>query len=147
MIEELFVYTVLLSVELVSKSEYSKHLDALFMEAPDNDLLLELQWSLSDTQKTISTIRHYCDYHHIVDNDVFGKFLCQKLSEIYFRAEISIEEFGSKARRIWRQLPSTMYNIEPFWVLSYADDPLSWGDEKQAREIYEKMFRFYDENT
>jgi hypothetical protein len=34
--------------------------------------------------------------------------------------------------------------MEPFWTLSYADDPLSWGEERQTHEIYEKMFGYYE---
>lgn len=32
----------------------------------------------------------------------------------------------------------------PFYILSYADDPLSWGDEKQARELYENAIGYYN---
>lgn len=32
---------------------------------------------------------------------------------------------------------------EPFHTLSYADDPLSWNDEKQTRKLYEELFEFY----
>lgn len=34
---------------------------------------------------------------------------------------------------------------EPFHILSYADDCLSYGDEKQCRELYESMFAFYEQ--
>ena len=34
---------------------------------------------------------------------------------------------------------------DPFFTMCYADDPLSWGDKDQTRELYEQMFRFYDE--
>ncbi len=30
-----------------------------------------------------------------------------------------------------------------FWTLSYADDPLSWGDEKQTSYTYERMLSYY----
>lgn len=32
---------------------------------------------------------------------------------------------------------------QPFWTLSYADDPLSWGDEEQSKALYEEAFDFY----
>lgn len=37
------------------------------------------------------------------------------------------------------------YSSDPFFTMCYADDPLSWGDKDQTRELYEQMFRFYDE--
>lgn len=32
---------------------------------------------------------------------------------------------------------------EPFFTLSYVDEPLSWGDEEQIRNICEHMFNYY----
>jgi len=31
-------------------------------------------------------------------------------------------------------------DIEPFWTLSYADEPLSWGDEEHINEC---MLNYY----
>lgn len=31
--------------------------------------------------------------------------------------------------------------------ICYADDPLSWGDEKQSREIYEEMLEYYETDS
>ena len=36
---------------------------------------------------------------------------------------------------------------QPFWSLSYADDPMSWGDETQSRELYRDMLAFYQRKT
>ncbi|MCI8403228.1 MAG: hypothetical protein HFI38_14250 [Lachnospiraceae bacterium] len=44
----------------------------------------------------------------------------------------------------WESLPGNIQNIEPFWILSYADDPLSWGDEEQTRNIYKQMLHYYE---
>lgn len=33
---------------------------------------------------------------------------------------------------------------EPFYILSYADDCLGYGDEKQCRELYENALNYYD---
>lgn len=40
-------------------------------------------------------------------------------------------------------LPQETGQKEPFKALCYADDCLSWGDEKQTRELYEKAFQYY----
>jgi hypothetical protein len=44
-------------------------------------------------------------------------------------------------------LPSVIQSVEPFWSLSYADDPLSWGDVNQTKELYEEMLNFYQKDT
>lgn len=142
MIEGLYVYAFLLSVGLASKTEYGEYLDALFLDAPDNDLLLNLEWSFSDTKNSVITIFSYCKEHDI-NYDVFGSYLCEKLSEAY-KQHNEIKEFSKKSYRLWQLLPDKIQHIEPFWTLLYADDPLSWGDESQTRALYEKMFCYYD---
>jgi len=87
-VEKLFVYALLLSVGFESKSDYGEYLDMLFMETPDDDLLLELEWMFSDTQKSVSTILQHCNNCKI-DYDVFGAFLCEKLKDIYLQLDIA----------------------------------------------------------
>jgi hypothetical protein len=128
---------------MTSLSEYGEYIDELFMKMPDNVLLLDLEWHSSDIQKTISEIRNIC-YGKAINYDVFGQFLILKLKNIYFENRMNIQDFGTKAYAIWNQLPDEISKIEPFFTLCYADDPLSYGDEKQTRDIYEKMFCFYD---
>ena len=73
---------------------------------------------------------------------MFGKLFLDELKVIYI--EMEIHSFAGKAYAAWNLIPKNIDQIEPFWTLSYADDPLSWGDEKQTREIYEKMFSYYE---
>jgi hypothetical protein len=141
--EELLVYAHLLSVGITSLSEYCEYIGELFMKTPDNSLLLDLEWHSSDIQKTISEIRGICS-GKAINYDVFGQFLISKLKGIYFENRMSIQDFCTKAYAIWNQLPDEINQAEPFFSLCYADDPLSYGDEKQTRDIYEKMFCFYD---
>lgn len=46
---------------------------------------------------------------------------------------------------IWINIPNSIQNKEPFWTLSYADDPLAYGDEEQARFLCEKMLNYYED--
>ena len=143
MFEKLLAYAFLLDAGIVPRSDYGEYLDSVFIETPDNEMLLELEWCVSDIQKSISIIRQQC-YENSIDYDIFGRFLFSKLEEAYFLNGMDIEIFGEKSYAIWQHLPEEIHHSEPFWTLCYADDPLSWGDEKQTREIYEKAFRFYD---
>ena len=142
MVEILLSYAILLYVKLISDEEYKKNLDAQFLDNPENDLLLELELKTLDIQATIKTIFDYCLENNI-DFDTFGCFLISKLEEIYYKDDMDIQLFGSKMYSIWRVLPSEIQSKEPFWTLCYADDPLSWGDESQTRELYQKMFKYY----
>ena len=47
-----------------------------------------------------------------------------------------------------QRLPSVIeYGEEPFFALCYADDCLSYGDEKQCRDLYEAALSYYDQST
>jgi hypothetical protein len=144
MVEILLSYAILLYVGLVSDAEYKENLDSHFLKYPDNDLLLGLEWSPLNIEGTIKIIFDYC-LENNVDYDTFGSFLISKLEEIYYQDDMDIWVFGSKMYSIWRVLPSEIESKEPFWTLCYADDPLSWGDEGQTRELYQKMFQYYKE--
>lgn len=75
--------------------------------------------------------------------ELFGNILMKELKKIY--ASIEITEFGKKMCELWNRLPNAIDKMEkPFHVLSYADDCLSYGDEKQCRKLYEAMFGFYE---
>lgn len=138
--EELLVYAILLNEELVTENEYNKRLDELFLKDPENDDLLYLEWE-TDIKKTIIYVRTHVDYKNI-DFERFGKILMNKLKVVYVNCS-DIKCFASQMYSLWENLPRNIQNIEPFWTLCYADEPLSWGDEKQTRNIYEHMLSYY----
>ena len=67
----------------------------------------------------------------------------KELKKIY-SDENNLMEFGKRMYQLWKCLPSELSEEEPCIILRYADDPLSWGDEKQCRELYEKALFYYD---
>ena len=138
--EELFVYAILLYEELVTEDEYNKRLDELFLNTPENDDFLYLEWE-TDIQKAITYVRTHIDSKNL-DLERFGRILMSKLETIYTNCS-DIEYFAKRTYRLWENLPGNIQNIEPFWTLCYADDPLSWGDEEQTRTIYEHMLSYY----
>ena len=81
-----------------------------------------------------------------INYDLFGKMLFSELKLFYFKNQMDIQTFALKVRSIWWLLPNSIGQKEPFHAMSYLDEPLSWGDEKQTRELYEKMFEFYEIN-
>ena len=138
--EELFVYAILLYQGLVTENEYYKRLDELFLNNPENDDFLYLEWE-TDIKKAIIYARTHIDYK-TPGIERFGRVLMHKLETIYADCP-DIEYFANRMYRLWKCLPGSIQNIEPFRTLCYADDPLSWGDKKQTRNIYERMLSYY----
>lgn len=79
-----------------------------------------------------------------INRDVFGKLLMAALNPIYEGSEIG--DFGNRMYKLWQRFPSVIeYGEDPFYVFCYADDCLSYGDEKQCRKLYESALSYYDE--
>ncbi len=138
--EELFVYAILLYEGFVTEHEYNKRLDELFLSDPENDDLLYLEWE-TNIKKAIIYIKTNVDYKKL-DLEQFGRILMSNLKRVYVNCS-DIRYFASRMYSLWKSLPGDIQNVEPFWILSYADDPLSWGDEEQTRNIYEHMLNYY----
>lgn len=138
--EELLVYALLLYEEILTEDSYNNRLNELFIENPDNETLLYLEWE-NDLNIAISYIRTNFDYNSI-NHELFGKILMDKISDYYYKCA-NIKEFGNKMYSLWESLPGNIQDKQPFQILSYADDPLSWGDEEQSKKLYEDMLNHY----
>ena len=140
--EELLVYAILLYEGFVTENEYSKRLDELFLNDSENDDLLYLEWE-TDIKKAIIYIRTHIDYNHL-ELERFGRILMSKLKVVYINCS-DIKYYASRMYSLWKSLPGNIQDTEPFWMLCYGDDPLSWGDEEQTRNIYEHMLDYYED--
>ena len=138
--EELLVCVLLLCEGFKLADEYQSKLEALFMLNPDDELLLELEFMSSDIKGSCLYLKAHFNYTHF-DTERFGRFLMQQLAILY--QQNSLQDFAKKMYSLWQNLPSNISNVEPFWTLCYADDPLSWGDEKQCQDLYEAMLNYY----
>ena len=138
--EELLVYVLLLAEEIVTDISYKNRLDELFLENPESEILLHLEWE-SDLKKAIVYIRTHINYS-IFNYELFGKILMDKLSDYYYNCS-DINKFGNEMYLLWTSLPTHIQGEQPFHILSYADDPLGYGDENQTRKLYEDMFAYY----
>lgn len=138
--EELIVYAVLCSIGYCKYDEYIEKLDQLFLQNPQDEVLLDLEGRAYK-----DAMLHLCYLFNEMqlDIDKFSRKLMSKLKGIYID-ENNLAEFGKRMYQLWQYLPKEISEEEPFYILSYADDPLSWGDEKQCRELYEKAIYYYD---
>jgi len=142
--ECLFAYSYLWAWGFCSMQEYNVHLDMKFSESPNDDVLLGLEECSDNYKDTFARLNRYFEYEtNSFDYYIFGKTLFEGLKIAYKSEDYNIFEFASKCYKLWKLLPKDLSNEEPFFILCYADDPLSWGDEKQTRTLYEQAFEFY----
>lgn len=130
---------------LSGKNDYAAELDRLFLKDPENDFLLELENLGNDRAAAWARLGWIADRLNI---DLFGKELFAALEKVYKADAFPLTEFGRRCYELWRALPYHPYqyeHIEPFSTLTYADDPLSYGDEGQSRDLYEAVFDYYKE--
>ena len=120
---------------------FASRLDGLFSEHPDDPELLDLEWTTDKKEAAlhavslIKTIR--------LNTDRFGGALMTALGREYQKNVSDLQAFSRKAYDIWKNLPSDISAVEPFHILSYAGDPLSWDVEVQCRSLFQKAFCFY----
>lgn len=139
--EELFVYAILFCEGIaLTEERYHRKLDALFLENPGDETLLYLEWE-TNMKQAAGYIRNYMD-GQTPDHERFGRILMENLRE-YYDACPDIRTFAGRMYGLWERLPGNLQDRQPFWTLSYADDPLSWGDEDQTRGLYEAMLNYY----
>lgn len=143
--EELLACVLLCGEGLLPWEVYQEKLDARFLEDPDNNLLQELEWNAGDWKGAYARIREYWgDHAGSIRMEVFGRFFMARLGEIFRREDLDFRWFGPRMYTLWKNLPPWLQDVQPFWTLSYADDPLSWGDVEQSRRIYREMLEYYE---
>lgn len=144
--EKLAALCALWAFGLGSKEDYCKELDRLFLEDPDDDFLLELENFGGDCAAAWACISPLVQTG--INVDKFGKELFHCLEKFYLKncnSRGSLEKFGKMCFELWKSLPASTDRKDPFHTLSYADEPLSWGDEEQSRELFQGMFDYYKE--
>lgn len=142
--EILLACILLWSEDYMTQTEYEEILHKLFLEHPEDEFLLELEWNSADFKQTIALVHYYYLEHiDIFDSTIFGSFLFEKLYHIFLQEENDIQRFAEKMYKLWTSLPPLLQHVEPFHALCYADDPLSWGDEQQTKQIYINTFSYY----
>lgn len=140
--ETLFVYALLCGVGYDKYDAYRKTLDHLFLENPGNAMLLDLECrEYKDAMLHLYHLMETTDF----DTVKLGKRLMLKLKAIYKTSDLA--DFSKEMYQIWLRLPERLKQEEPFFVFSYADEYLDFGDEKQCRKLYEKALGYYDNRT
>lgn len=143
MIEKLYAFVISLHTNIVTQKEYEDFLDTIFLNDPTNELLLDLEVASKDFNETLALVNEALyKKEGRLDFAVFGKVLFENLGAFYKKDVLEIADFGRRAYSIWHLLPNEINQTEPFWTLCYAGDYLSFGDESQTRELYERAFSY-----
>lgn len=142
--EFLFAHAYLCLFGFYSMQEYNKYLDNKFLENPNDEILLELEECSSSCKDSFALLKRYFEYEtNNFNYYLFGKTLFAGLEKAYENDIYTITQFGRRCYNLWNLLPERVSMDEPFYTLNYADDCLSYGDEKRTRELYEEAFEFY----
>lgn len=132
------MYALLYSEGFDVWAMYSDTLDKLFIENPEDENYLSLE-GMAPKEAVLHTIAIM--HRSTFDTGYFGKILMESLRQIY--ENIRLEIFAKKMYSLWNKLPGFVDKEEPFFILCYADDCLSYGDEYQCRQLYEKAMNYY----
>ncbi len=142
--EKLYAEYLLWLHGFYSGERYETLLDACFLNSSE-DILLDLEMCSSPMRDARGRFLRYWSYEcPIFDADTFGKSLFAGLKTVYEAGAFCIEDFGRRCYQLWKDIPDSLNQTEPFFILCYADDCLSWGDEAQTRNLYEQAFSFYE---
>lgn len=121
---------------------FASQLDRLYLNHPDSEILFRLETSPTEKDAVLHTLS-LLNTDAIADVDLFGRALMSALSAEYQNGKTDLRTFAERGYDIWQILPSDMADSDPFFILCYAGDPLSWGDEKQCRKHFENAFSYY----
>lgn len=137
--EELYIYALLYTIGYKKYDEYQCVLDRLFLNEPSNEELLNLEgMKCKDAMLHLFSLMQTST----IEQDKFGLLLMRILKPVYQKSDI--DDFSKRMYNLWQKLPSSMNEKEPFFTFCYADDCLSYGDEKQCRALYEEALNYYE---
>ena len=139
--EEIFVYGLLMGFNNEIENLYNEKLDELFLKYPDNSDFLELELLCGNVKESMIYIKEHISFNDINIENFEKKFIeCLKI--LY--NDMNIRDFSELSYKIWNVLPEYISQKDPFIVLCYAGDSLSWGDELSAKENFERIFSYYE---
>jgi len=126
----------LLAAGLMPMEEYISRLHELFLENPDDALLLELEECTSSVKDTAAKLLALEG-----TADAAAAEIIPCLERAYFSGCYSLSEFHLLAARICSLLPEHISEAEPFRTLYYIGYYEEYTGEARVREMYEQFFR------
>jgi hypothetical protein len=121
--EKLLTYLFLLKIGFRLATQYNNYLDKVFLDHPDNELLVELQWYSSDYSKSMEILYTYCGEN--ISFVRLGALLIEKLRAAYERnSNRDIPIFEAADYKTWRLTQETSQAQESVNYMRCADTQL-----------------------
>lgn len=132
----LFAWGVLIAAGLMPMEDYVGRLHELFLEGPDDPLLMELEECTAGVKDTVAKLLALEGTAEAVAEEIIPY-----LERVYRSGSCSTEEFHLLAARMCRFLPEQLSEAEPFRTLCYIGYYEEYAGEARVREMYERFFR------
>ena len=127
------------------ENNYEETLNQYFVQNPEDEFLLELEYFSSDLEKSLNMLkRNFAYYPNKYDGHKFASIICKQLEEIY--ENTTLKEFVPCAYRLWQILPMDRRGKAPLSDLCYFTKSPAKKDLVRADATYREMFRYYSDN-
>ena len=140
--EKLTVLALLWHFGLGNKQDYCALLDSIFLKAPKDELLLELENRTGDSAETVALLYDLPD--GTLDRFEFGRELFTRLEAFLDSGVMPQQEFAERCFGLWDELPKQILRMkDPFDTLFYAHEMSD--DSKKQRDFLQYAFDYYKE--
>lgn len=128
--ETLYAQCLLWALGLATGEAYADTLHRAYRAQPESALLTGLEACTTDPGHSLSLLEAAAAAQgNAFSQAAFAKALFSGLQTVYTENHFELTHLGKKCYALWKALPTSLRNEEPFLTLSYAQDSLSWGDE------------------
>lgn len=139
--EHLYACCLLWALGFTNGESYADALHSSFRDRPESPTLFALEEAFPDAGRSLSLLEATCAAGDSgFSQAAFAKALFTGLRAVYTENHFDLVIFGKKCYALWKALPSSLRDQEPFFTLSYAQDSLTWGDETAMRAHLEEAF-------
>ncbi len=142
--EELLAEYFLWNTGLKTQHDYEILLHSLFLENPQNEYLMELEYNTNNYKNTAGLISTYLENNlNDLDLDVFGRKIVRELHKIYDLSIFNIHEFGKLCCELRWTIVNNFGELgfeQPFILMSIAYEI----NESTEKEFYSEIFHYYD---
>ena len=139
--EHLYACCLLWALGFTAGESYANALHSSFRDRPESPTLFALEEAFPDTGRSLSLLEAACTAEGSgFSQAAFAKALFMGLRAVYTKNHFALSSFGKKCYALWKALPTSLRDQEPFLTLSYAQDSLSWGDADGMRAHLEAAF-------
>lgn len=142
--EELLAEYFLWNTGLKTQHDYENLLHSLFLENPQNEFLMELEYNTNNYKNTAGHISTYLENNSSdLDLDVLGRKIVTELHKIYDLSIFNLHEFGKLCCELRWTIVNNFDELgfeKPFFLMSIADEI----NDNNKKEFYSEIFHYYD---